>query len=66
MPELDLNTLKHVKHIFELHGDCSTECLGYMYICKQINRLEVPYYKIIEFDEEYAETLIEVLNEHRT
>ena len=69
MLKLDLKTLKHVKHIFELHGDYSTNCMGYKYLCEQIDILEKPKtFKKVEkkVDEEEIQILIENLNEHRT
>ena len=69
MKELDLDTLKAIKFSFELFSDFSTQCLGYNYICNQINNIENKI-KIQEQKQENAfqeaEELIEVLNEHRT
>jgi len=70
MLKLDLETLKHVKHVFELHGDCSTSSKGYKYLCEQIEKLETPKAvtksKVKRVDDEDIQILIENLNEHRT
>ncbi len=40
--ELDLDTLKHVKFMFELYSDHSITCNGYNFLCKIIEKLEKP------------------------
>lgn len=40
--ELDLETLKHIKFMFELHSDHSAFCNGYRSLCRIIEDIENP------------------------
>jgi hypothetical protein len=40
LSELDLETLKHIKYVFELYSDNSCRTLGYGYINKAIEVVE--------------------------
>lgn len=59
MNELDLETLKYIKEIFELCNDESCNCLVYKKLCKEISEIEDS-----QFDN--ARILIEDLNVRRT
>lgn len=38
--KLDLETLKHIKLIFSVHSDFSTQCNGYHNLCELIEKIE--------------------------
>ena len=38
--KLDLETLKHIKLIFSIHSDFSTQCNGYHNLCEIIEKIE--------------------------
>lgn len=37
---LDLETLKHIKFLFDIHSDNSTMCNGYRSLCRMIEEIE--------------------------
>ena len=49
--KLDLETLKHVKFMFDIHSDFSTQCNGYKSICRMIKTKEDE----MEMEEYFAE-----------
>jgi RecJ-like exonuclease len=60
LSELDLETLKHVKYVFELYSDSTCRTLGYKYINKAIEVVENLAIAPVSLDEQSEATVCHV------